>query len=42
MSFVQGTGPVRGTGMGGCAATVGRGVSSGRMRSDAAVLDAAV
>ena len=36
MSFVQGTGPVRGTGTGGCAATVGRGVSSGRMRSDAA------
>ena len=35
---MQGTGPVRGTGTGGCAATVGRGVSSGRMCSDVVVV----
>jgi hypothetical protein len=34
IGFVHGTGPVRGTGTGDWAATAGRGVSSGRIRSD--------
>jgi hypothetical protein len=33
IAFVQGTGPLAGTGTEGCAATEGRGVSSGRIRS---------